>query len=97
MNITLTNGIALDLTTAISASDTSEISVESNFDTRKSVYLALSELAPESASDYDAVLISAIDSPLCFRSVTGEVGKKLWALVAKNPDTESVTVRVNEG
>lgn len=97
MNITLTNGVALDLTTEISASDTDDISVESNFDTRKNVYLALSALPPDSVSDYDAVLAPIIDSPMCFRLVTGEAGKKLWAIVTKNPDAESVTIRVNKG
>lgn len=97
MNIDLTNGVALDLTTAISAVDTDDISVESNFDTDKSVYLALAVTAPLKPEDYDAVLIPINDSPLCWRSVTGKAGLKLWALVASNPDSEDVTIRVNKG
>lgn len=97
MIIEIPNGEIVDITTLLGASDTQRIALESNFDTRKPVYLTLSATPPTTTDDCEATLQGGIDAPFCQRVITGEVGKKVYAMTSYSTETSSVKLRGSVG
>ena len=97
MMIEIPNGEAVDVTTLLNAGDTERISLESNFDTGKPVYLTLATTAPESTDDCEASLQGCIDAPFCQRVIKGEVGKKVYAMTLYTTDNAPVRLRASKG
>lgn len=97
MIIEIPNGEVVDVTALLSAGDTERIALESNFDTRKPVYLTLAATAPDSTDDCEASLQGNIESPFCQRVITGEYGKKVYAMTLYTTDNEPVRLRASKG
>lgn len=97
MIVEIPNGEVVDITTLLGAADTDRISIESNFDTRKPVYLTLSATPPVTTDDCEASLQGAIDAPFCQRVITGETGKKVYAMTSFSTETSPVKVRASKG
>ena len=97
MIIEIPNGTVVDVTTLIGAAETAEIALESNFDTRATVYLTLSATPPASTDDCEATLQPLRNAPFCQRKVTGEIGSKVYAMTAFSPSNETVKLRASEG
>lgn len=97
MIIEIPNGQVVDVTTLISAGETDRIALESNFDTTKPVYLTLASSAPTTTDDCEASLQAYKDSPFCQRIVTGEAGKKVYAMTLFTTENETVKLRASVG
>ena len=97
MIIEIPNGAVVDVTTALSAAETDRIALESNFDSRKPVYLTLSSTPPNSPDDCEATLQGDIKSPFCQRTITGEAGKKVYAMTSHSSDNSPVKIRGSVG
>ena len=97
MIIEIPNGGVVDVTTALGASATSKISLESNFDTERTVYLTLSDAEPSSTDDCEATLQPSRESPFCQRSITGVTGSKVYAMLTHSADNSPVKLRASVG
>lgn len=92
MKIELTAGVWTDITTAIGAGDTATIGAE-YFSGDGNVGLSMRASQPTDSGDFDAILLSDVNSPLCFRSVKGVAGSKLYAMLpVVNPQRKAVII-----
>lgn len=97
MIIEIPNGEVVDVTTLLGASDTERIALESNFDTRKPVFLTLAATPPTSTDDCEATLRADACSPFCQRVITGEAGKKVYAMTSYSTEASPVKLRASKG
>lgn len=97
MLVEVPNGGSVNVTTAISASDTDLYAIESTFDTPTTntpVYLRLSASDSQNPDDYSTVLLPDQNSIHSFKSVQGVAGQSLFAYRPSTSRQESVFIRV---
>lgn len=96
MIIEITRGVPVDITTALSASDTAKIGIQADLSGPSSpsstIYLRLSSTPSSDVDDYEAELVQDRRSVHSFKSVTGTSGSLLWAFLPYTTSAESVKI-----
>ena len=96
MIIEITRGVPVDITTALSASDTAKIGMQADLvgptSESNTVYLRLSPTSSVDVDDYEAELVQDRRSVHSFKSVTGTSGNLLWAFLPYTTGPESIKI-----